>query len=169
MVKIPIVDESDNILYLKERGDISLKEIYRVSACWILNSKGEILLAQRAYTKKNNPWKWWPAVAWTVEWKETYLENILREIHEEIWIKLSSLDLKEWPYYLSTSKHNHFTKWFVAKLDLAITEFKKEDEEVESIKWRSKDQIKTEYTTSPDSFLKVIWNHEEIFAEFIDF
>gem|GEM_PF-6216049 len=37
MAEIPIVDELDNVLYYKERNEITLEEIYRVSACWIMN------------------------------------------------------------------------------------------------------------------------------------
>ena len=53
--KIIIVDENDNIIGYKERGTIEQSDIDRVSALWITNSKGEFLLARRAYTKKNNP------------------------------------------------------------------------------------------------------------------
>ena len=50
--KTIIVDENDKKIGLKMRGDIKQKEIYRVSALWIENSKGDVLLAQRSFNKK---------------------------------------------------------------------------------------------------------------------
>jgi isopentenyldiphosphate isomerase len=52
---IPIVNLDDEIIGYKERSEITLQDIYRVSALWIENSKGEILLAQRGFMKKHNP------------------------------------------------------------------------------------------------------------------
>ena len=50
--KIVIVNENDEIIGSKERGTLNQSDIYRVSALWIQNSKGEILLAQRSFNKK---------------------------------------------------------------------------------------------------------------------
>lgn len=52
---IPIVNLDDEIIGYKERSKITSQDIYRVSALWIENSKGEILLAQRGFMKRNNP------------------------------------------------------------------------------------------------------------------
>lgn len=54
---IPIVNDNDKIIGYKPRDDRNTKDMYRVSALWITNSKGDILLAQRAFTKKHNPLK----------------------------------------------------------------------------------------------------------------
>jgi len=50
--KIVIVNRKDEIMGYKERGTLNQPDIYRVSVLWIQNSKGEILLAQRALNKK---------------------------------------------------------------------------------------------------------------------
>jgi len=55
MVLIPIVDEKDKIIGYKDRKEIQKEDIYRVSALWITNSKDEILLAQRAFSKSHDP------------------------------------------------------------------------------------------------------------------
>jgi len=84
-VKIIIVDENDNPIGLKERGTLDYdKDIYRVSALWITNSKGQILIARRALTKKQNPGKWGPGVAGTIDEGETYDSNIIKEAKEEL-------------------------------------------------------------------------------------
>lgn len=47
-----IVDENDQIIGHKFREEIVQTDIYRVAALWITNSKGDILLARRALSKK---------------------------------------------------------------------------------------------------------------------
>lgn len=56
--KIIIVDEEDNIIGYKERDTLDDDDIYRVSALWIKNSKGESLLARRHRNKSHYPRKW---------------------------------------------------------------------------------------------------------------
>ena len=55
---IPVVDANDIQIGLKEREDITSGDIYRVSALWLTNSNGDVLLTQRSYTKKNSPGAW---------------------------------------------------------------------------------------------------------------
>jgi isopentenyldiphosphate isomerase len=84
MIKIIIVNEKDEIIGFKERSKVKTDDIYRVSALWAENAKGDILMAQRAFSKMNSPGKWGPAVAGTVEEGETYDSNITKEAEEEI-------------------------------------------------------------------------------------
>ena len=110
---IPIVDLNDEIIGYKARKEIATEDIYRVSACWIKDKEGNILLAQRAFTKKNNPWRRWPAVAGTVAKDETYLQNIIKEIQEEVNIIASEKDLMLWPKRLRDWEHKYFWQWFI--------------------------------------------------------
>ncbi len=110
---IPIVDLNDEIIGYKARKDIATEDIYRVSACWIKDKEGNILLAQRAFTKKNNPWKRWPAVAGTVNKNETYFQNIIKEIQEEVNIIVSEKDLTIWPKRFKNWEHKYFWQWFI--------------------------------------------------------
>ncbi|GAF94063.1 unnamed protein product, partial [marine sediment metagenome] len=80
--KIIIVDDNDKIIGYKERDTLKREDIYRVSALWITNSHGEILLARRHHTKSHRPRKWGPAVAGTVDAGETYEDNIIKEAEE---------------------------------------------------------------------------------------
>ena len=87
--EIIIVNEIDEVIEYKKRDELAPLDIYRVSALWITNSHGEILLAKRHHTKDHHPGKWDPAVSGTVEKKRggTYDENIIKETEEEIGIK----------------------------------------------------------------------------------
>ena len=49
---IPIVDDSDIQIDFKERADVAHPDVYRVSALWLTNTRGDILITQRAFSKK---------------------------------------------------------------------------------------------------------------------
>src|SRR3989344_2570418 len=113
--KTIIVDEHDNPIGLKDREDITSEDIYRVSLLWITNSKGEILLARRAYTKSHDPGKWGPAVAGTVEEGETYESNIIKEAEEEL--GLTNLKLVSGARLRKRTNYNYFVQQFSIVLD----------------------------------------------------
>jgi len=139
MKKEIIVDEKDKIIGFKEREQIKQKDIYRVSALWINNSKGEFLLAKRAFTKSNSPGKWGPAVAGTVEEGENYEENIIKETEEELGLK--NINFEKGPKLRVTGKHNYFTQWYVLTINKSIKDFNIQEDEVAEIKWFSREEF----------------------------
>ncbi|MFH1325233.1 MAG: NUDIX domain-containing protein [archaeon] len=152
-MKIPIVNENDEIIKVKDREKLNYKkDIYRVSALWITNSKGKILLARRALTKKQNPGKWGPAVAGTVEDKETYESNIIKEAEEEL--ELKNIKPKKGIKELVKGNYNHFTQWFYLKLDKDINNFSYSREEVAEIRWFTKKDVLKLISTKSDEVLK---------------
>ncbi|MGM5488507.1 MAG: NUDIX hydrolase [Nanobdellota archaeon] len=152
--KIIIVNENDEIIGSKERGTLNQSDIYRVSALWIQNSNGEILLAQRSFNKRNNPGKWGPAVAGTIDEGESYESNIVKEAEEEIGLK--NQEFQKSFHHFRDGEHKHFTQWFFALVDKKIEEFTIQEEEVEKIKWFTKEELLNELKNSPEKFLKVI-------------
>jgi isopentenyl-diphosphate delta-isomerase len=156
-MRIPIVDEQDNIIRVvdnKEEIDLNPELIYRVSSLWITNSKGEILLARRAFNKSHDPGKWGPAVAGTVEEGETYEQNIIKEAEEELGIKdiKPIIDVK----LRNRRKHNYFVQRFSITLDKDISEFKIQEDEVAEIKWFTVEGLKKDLEEKPDDFLRGI-------------
>jgi isopentenyl-diphosphate delta-isomerase len=162
MVEIIIVNEKDEEIGLKERDTVKQEDIYRVSALWIKNSKGESLIARRGLTKKNNPGKWGPAVAGTVEKGETYEENIKKEAKEEL--GLENVKFVKGPKTRAYGKHNHFTQWFILKTEKPIEEFKIQKEEIEEIKWISKKELFNQIDSHPEFFLKTMKERAELFC-----
>lgn len=152
--RIIIVNENDEIIGYKERGTLSQSDIYRVSALWVQNSKGEILLAQRSFNKKENPRKWGPAVGGTVEQGETYESNIVKEAQEEI--GLTNHHFQKSFHKKNKGEHKHFTQWFFALVNKDLKEFTIQQEEVEKIKWYTKEELLKELTDYPDNFLNSI-------------
>ena len=161
MVKIIIVNESDDIIGYKERDSLKKEDIYRVSALWITNSKKEILLAKRHHTKSHHPGMWGPAVAGTVEEEETYESNIIKEIEEEL--GLVGVKLKLGPKMKIENEYIHFTQWFTLIIDKEIDKFLIPLDEVEEIKWFSKDQLLLELESFSNKFLPSMRKYLELF------
>lgn len=149
-MKIPIVNEQDEIIGYKDRSDRNHNDITRVSALWLTDSKGDILLAQRALNKKHDPGLWGPAVAGTVEEGETYESNIIKEAEEEIGL----IELKPTigPKLKRSTSHTYFVQWFTVVVDEKYP-FVKQDEEVEALRWFSKDELQNLLKEKPEIFL----------------
>ena len=137
-MRIPIVNEQDEIIGYKERKDRNAQDIVRVSDLWITDSEGNILLAQRALSEDHNPGMWGPASSGTVEEGETYEINIIKEMGEEI--GLFGVKPVLGPKYRVSSSHEYFAQWFTAVVPHDYL-FKKQDEEVEQVRWFTRDEI----------------------------
>ncbi|MEM4756358.1 MAG: NUDIX domain-containing protein [Candidatus Woesearchaeota archaeon] len=148
--KIPIVDEQDNLLFYQYRNACKPNDIYRVSALWLTDKKGNILLAKRAYHKAKNPGLWSAAAAGTVEINETYDDNIKKEIWEEL--GLASLPLIKGPKIRIKGKNNYFCQWYLATVDTEKQELTYNQEEVAEIKWFSPSQLIAAYKENPTQF-----------------
>jgi dipeptidase E len=162
-MKIPIVDENDNIIEYRERDNCDINAIYRVSSLWITDNEGKILLARRAFNKVHDPGKWGPAVAGTVEEGETYEENIIKETEEEIGLKdiKPIIGIKK----RRKAKWNYFAQEFLLTLPTDFNDFKIQEDEVAEVKWFSEEELRRELKESPDDFLK--WIHERMSIKLI--
>ena len=146
---IQIVNEQDEIIGYKDGKDKDLKkDIFRASALWITDRNGDILLAQRSF-KTQGGGLWGPAVAGTVEEGETYESNILKEAEEEIGLVgiKPIIDRK-----MKSMNNEYFIQWFTATVDHSYP-FKKQDEEVETLQWFTKEEIVRFLKEKPGMFL----------------
>ncbi|MDB5160829.1 MAG: isopentenyl-diphosphate delta-isomerase, isopentenyl-diphosphate delta-isomerase [Candidatus Saccharibacteria bacterium] len=147
-----IVDSDDNILGAKNGEDLKFDDIYRVSALWLTNSQGQILLAKRKMTKKTDPGKWGPAVSGTIEEGETYESNIYKEAEEEI--GLTGHRFTVGPKVLNPyGNYTFFAQWFLCSLDWPLDKFKLQEDEVEELAWVGKDFLIKELENSPSKYI----------------
>lgn len=153
--EIIIVDKNDEVIGYKLRQDIKLGDIYRVAALWLTNSKGEILLAQRALDKQFHPGKWGPAVAGTVAKGETYQDNIIKEAFEEIGLKNITFTAGPKKFNDNSQGHfiSHFTQWYLVTIDKKVQDFIVEPKEVIAIHWFTKTEIAQKLAKEPDFFI----------------
>ncbi len=158
-----VVDENDNIVWYKSKENIDpINEYYRVSALRLTNSRWEILIAQRSYNKSHNPGKRWPSLAGTVEKGETYEDNIKKETKEELGI--TWLQFIKWPKYKIEKERHYFWQRFFATVDKDISEFKIQEEEVETIKWISPKELEKDIELHSEKYLT---NMKKYLTEFV--
>ena len=163
-----LVDQNDNVIGYKERGQLEPGDIYRISALWVINSKDDVLLARRVLTKKNDPGKWSTGVAGTVENKESYEENIVREAQEELGI--TGIHFQIGPKLFVEDNglgQGFFCQTYVAKLDWPIEKFKPLADEISAIKWVRADELQRQAATSPELFTAGFQNSSAQMIEFV--
>ena len=101
---------------------------------WIINSNNEILVQKRAKCKKNFPGLWDMPSAGHVVAGETSIEGAIRETYEELGIETKKEDyvfVKEYIY----DQFFEIAQIYLLRLDLKVSDFKIQSEEVEQVKW----------------------------------
>ncbi len=160
-MNIPIVNEKDEIIGYKERKDRTIEELVRATGLWITDKDGNVLLAQRALNRRHAPGLWGPAAGGVVEERETYESCMIREAEEEIGLK--GLTFKPGP---KIRLDDCFSYFFSVIVDHDY-KFKKQDEEVEQLKWFSVNELNELLKEKPEMFLndfkkymQLLKNHE---------
>jgi isopentenyl-diphosphate delta-isomerase type 1 len=118
---------------------------------WIFNSKGEILFQKRAKEKDNWPGLWDISAAGHVSAGETPEKAVVREMEEEIGIKvrisqLKKIEIRKHVKYVNKLNfHNReFDHVFLFRYDGDISKLKFKDKEVESVKFIPFKQLEKE-------------------------
>ena len=151
--RIQIVDENDNLIGHKIRQEMNYdKDIYRSSALWLTNSKGEVLLAQRSLDKDKDPGLWGPSVAGTVDEGETYDENIYKEAEEEI--GLSGYKFKKLKKEYLPKPRMQFCQWYSAVVDKPLEYFTLQEDEVEKLAWVSLNDLIKDVSDNPNKYVQ---------------
>ena len=117
----------------KERGTTTEKEYRKACFCWILNSKKQILVQQRLKNEKHYP-NLWCATSGGVAAGETSIESMLRELKEELGLKVKEKEL----VFIGTYKRvNDFVDTYMLEKDIDISEITIQPDEVQDVKWMS--------------------------------
>ncbi len=97
------------------------------------------------------------AASGTIEEGETYDDNIVHEIEEEI--GLTGLDLTKGPKeFIDEGKHKFFAQWYFAKVDKNKVTIKIQEDEVETYEWVSKEQLVKDVHSDQDKFVPSLSN-----------
>jgi isopentenyldiphosphate isomerase len=156
-----IVDSEDVLIGAKPRAEIDPQaDYYRISGIWLTNSKGQVLIAQRSFSKDKDPGKWTAAVNGTLEIGETYETNAYKEAAEELGLKNISLKLApkaklEQPYKL-------FCQWFTAVCDMPEEEFVLQTSEVIQVKWIGAKDLIHDARVNPDKYVGTLLDTVEL-------
>ena len=135
----------------RKRGASLDKDEYIISVtCWIINKEGKILLTQRKLNKHNGG-MWEPTTGLVIS-GESSLEGILRELNEEIGIKVNKEEIKLVKEIIEKrSDLNFFRDIYLIRKDIRINDFIFSDGEVVSAKYVTIDEFK-EMITNKETF-----------------
>lgn len=151
-MKMQIVNADDVLISLKSHNEIDYaNDIYRVSALWLKNSEGKILIAQRSRRHKHGPSLWGPATAGTVEEGESYEQNIYKEVEEEIGV--TGITLTKGPKQRVTGPRNFFCQWFTAVLDKPQDSFVLQEDEVDAVQWVEASDLVKDVAINPSRYI----------------
>lgn len=153
MARVVVVNENDEEIGAKTYAELQYSDIYRVTALWLVDTSGEYcLITQRKWTKHNDPGKWMASVSGTVEEGESYDDNIVTEIQEEI--GLEGLELAKGPKkFLDEGKNKFFVQWYTASVDKETAKIIIQEDEVEDYKWIKIDELAKDVRESTDKYV----------------
>lgn len=107
MEQVILVDEFDNQIGIadKETVHTSNTPLHRAFSLFVFNAKNELLLTQRALTKKTFPGLWSNSVCGHVSPGETAIEAAKRRLKQELGMSVSTVTEVS-PYRYSFTDHN---------------------------------------------------------------
>jgi len=171
---IPVVDEHDMLIGYKRRGDITHEDIYRVVSLWVINSDGQILLAQRHKNKSHDPNKWGPAASGNVTQEdESYEAAGAKEGEEEIGLDILADDvqteLMAKQFVLdSASKWRFVSQLILARVsakDFSLKKFTFQPEEVQALTWVDLDELIRDAAENPDKYVPTMAESLELLVQ----
>jgi isopentenyldiphosphate isomerase len=153
MSLITIVDSSDNVIGSEERSIVYQKGLYhRLVRVLLFNNKGEVLLQWRSATEDTFPNTWDQSAGGHVDANEDYEIVAYRELEEELGVKDVKLTLLG-KFYTEGNIGEKIIKRFNTIFKADYTgDFILQEEEVEKVKWFSKEELFKEIEIHPENF-----------------
>lgn len=111
-----------------------------VAVLWLVNENGELLLAQRALHKRQDPGVWGPSVTGKLEPGENAMQALLRETQEELSLAPSHYIpcfVAELPFLHPDGEQRVFTIYKAAVPSRIRNVIKFDQDEVAAIEWKS--------------------------------
>lgn len=113
-----------------------MRDWHRTTHIWIINSDKEVLCQQRSLSKDKNPGLWQSYFGGHLKSGQTYEQNAVEELAEEIGLKVDPKDLI--PVYIKKSDEaRHFGQVYLLKWNSELKDLKFNDGEVQQVKWIS--------------------------------
>lgn len=152
---IDILDENGNMAgVIKPKKEAHRKGLlHKVVHVWIYNSKGEVLIQKRSLVKPSYPGLWDISVAGHVSTGEKPEDAAVREMHEELGIKIRKNDL----HFIEIKKlsqidpklnwyNKEFAYIYLWRFDGNTSKFRLQEEEVDSVRFIPLERFLAEVT-----------------------
>lgn len=155
---LDVVDINDEIVDIKTRGEIHARGLmHRAVHVLVFNSRGELFIQKRSMQKDENPGLWDTSSAGHVDSGECYRECAVRELQEELGIRVDSgleylFHLP--PSHLNGMEHSHIYR-YIYDGELVL-----QQDEIEEGKWLSAQAISLQVAnenTQLTAVLRLIW------------
>lgn len=117
------------------RGQKS-KDLRGVVIVFIENSKGELLIQKTSPSRGSI----YATTGGHVDYGSNFDDTIIREIKEELGLTISKEEIKELTHYI-LEEEKYFLKAYYLKKDIDINDIIIQKDEVEFVKWLSKEEI----------------------------
>jgi isopentenyldiphosphate isomerase len=152
-----VVDEDDRPLEPQPRKLVHGNGAWhRVAHIWIVNARGEILCQQRSMSKDLNPGMWTASFGGHMMPGEEYRAAGVRELEEELGLRIHPDDLEFWKVYRSARHpNNEFQGIFVLKWDGGVKDVRFNDGEVEQVSWMPAQQVAHKVLAGADDWVHI--------------
>lgn len=151
-MKIPIVNEKDEVICYKDREETTREDIRRIVSLCVFNEKGEVLIAKRQKDKKIDPDVQGPSVAGTVDEGYDYDDTVVKEAEEEIGLKdIQPIFLNK--YYYETINARRWSSRYYLQINSKERELHKQESEVSELKWISIEDLEKWVKERPQDFV----------------
>lgn len=159
MEEIYILNENGCFCGLRDRGDVHSQGILHSAVqCWVMNSKGEVLVQRRAATKDKSAGKWDVSFGGHCvkadNDKDILLANVIKEGQEELGLKINADDvikLGEVRYTSQENKNKELLGIFLVRV-ADNQKFVFEDGEVSEVKWLKPQDLRRNITDKPKEY-----------------
>ena len=134
-------------------GEIESRDVCHEKGLWhraigafIFNEKGEVLLQKRSQSKKLWPGLWDMTIGGHVLAGEFGEQALIREVKEELGIEVKENEVRFLACSTSTNLkgniiNNHYGECFIITKQIDIEQVKLQKDEVEEVKWFTKQEI----------------------------
>lgn len=139
-------------------GSNSKGEYYIIVHIWIQNNNQQFLIQQRNKASDAIPHQW-AVTTGAVVTGETSIQGAIREVYEELGIRLSSNHFQLLAQYFIDDKHaNYRTDLYIVKEDILLNDCKIDTVEVRELAYKTMPQIKDMIERNQ------FWNYERLLA-----
>lgn len=156
---LDIVDNEDRVVGRDTRYRVHQRnELHRAAHIVLFNPAGEVFVQQRSLSKDSGAGLWDTSVAGHLDSGETYLHCAVRELLEEVGVRIAPEQLR-WLGKLPPEARNgfEFTGMYLACTEQELV---LDPDEIDDGKWLMPDQLDRWISESPSQFTEVfrmIW------------
>lgn len=118
-------------------------KVHKEVVIYIINDKKQVLLQKRSANKKYYPNKWALCTGHVEEFDKSYKDAAIREISEEVGVKVTKKELyklgqRRW---VSNNNNTHSTYYYYVVINKKESDFIIQEEELSEVKWYNIDKV----------------------------